>query len=478
MNKKNTLIDEIHILKESSSLNKISSSLIKEIKKGDILYDLPTNWEWVRFGDIASFELGKTPLTSNEEYWGSTSECYNWISISDLDKNLYDTDRKITEKAFKEVFRGRCTPKGTLLMSFKLTIGKVAIAPTDCVHNEAIISIYPYHDILKPYLKACIGVIARNSNDRVYAVKGNTLNKEKLANLLVPLPPKDILIKINDLLSSLDNKIEINNKINQELEELGQALYTKWFVNFDFPNEDGKPYKSSGGEMIESELGMIPKGWKVQNFNYFVESIIGGDWGKEFAQGNYIKEVKCIRGADIPEIQRGNSGKPPTRYVPKKNAQQRVLNAGDMIIEISGGSPTQSTARITYINDEIIDRYNTDIICSNFCRAVSLKNTLYSEYFYIYWNLLYKNKVFFNHEIGTTGIKNFDINGFLKRYPVIVPDDITIERFHTINKEIQKQIQQNGNENKKLEELRDFLIPQLISGNLEIKDIDNTEKEV
>lgn len=456
MNKKNTLIDEIHILKESSSLNKISSSLIKEIKKGDTLYDLPTNWEWVRFGDIASFELGKTPLTSNEEYWGSTSECYNWISISDLDKNLYDTDRKITEKAFKEVFRGRCTPKGTLLMSFKLTIGKVAIAPTDCVHNEAIISIYPYHDILKPYLKACIGVIARNSNDRVYAVKGNTLNKEKLANLLVPLPPKDILIKINDLLSSLDNKIEINNKINQELEELGQALYIKWFVNFDFPNEEGKPYKSSGGEMIESELGMIPKGWKIGTISDVSEFVNG----YAFKSSTYVEDGKyrviTIKNVGNRKLELKNNDS-FVGFIPSNINQEQILQLGDLLISLTG------YAGRTCLNSE-----NNSLLNQ---RVGKIKSLDYMESFIynLFSNQLIKDEIEkLSHGSSQKNVSTKDI-GNIK---IVIPEDFNIfKEFDNITN-FKSQILSNMLENKKLEELRDFLIPQLISGNLKIKDLE------
>ena len=75
------------------------------------------------------------------------------------------------------------------------------------------------------------------------------------------------LIAQDEYLSSLDNKINLNNDMNNTLEEIGQGIFKRWFVDFEFPNENGEPYKSSGGEMIESELGMVPKGWEIGSFS-------------------------------------------------------------------------------------------------------------------------------------------------------------------------------------------------------------------
>lgn len=94
---------------------------------------------------------------------------------------------------------------------------------------------------------------------------------EEISLLDIKLPPINIQNSIVELISSLDEKIELNKKINQELETLAQTLFKQWFVDFEFPNENGKPYKSSGGEMVDSELGEIPKGWKVNRLNDIVD---------------------------------------------------------------------------------------------------------------------------------------------------------------------------------------------------------------
>ena len=81
--------------------------------------------------------------------------------------------------------------------------------------------------------------------------------------------------KISDILSSLDKKIELNNEMNKTLEEMAQALFKRWFVDFEFPNEEGKPYKSSGAEMIESEFGIIPKDWRILKLDEISDITMG-----------------------------------------------------------------------------------------------------------------------------------------------------------------------------------------------------------
>lgn len=93
------------------------------------------------------------------------------------------------------------------------------------------------------------------------------IGKEDICNMTIGFPGIIEQKIIAEILSSLDDKIELNNKINQELESLAQLLFKRWFVDFEFPNEKGEPYKSSGGEMVDSELGEIPKGWEVKKLN-------------------------------------------------------------------------------------------------------------------------------------------------------------------------------------------------------------------
>ncbi|MCT3599454.1 restriction endonuclease subunit S [Lactobacillus amylovorus] len=172
-------------------------------------FDIPNSWEWVRLGDIVQAQIGKTPKRHNSDYWAERD--IPWVSISDLTNgNLTETKEKISSKALKDVFHDRIVAKNTLLMSFKLTIGKVAILRINAVHNEAIVSIIPFIDSehsLRDYLFVTLPMISQNG-DFKDAIKGKTLNKSSLTKLLIPLPPlkeqKRIVAKLREFKRSAD----------------------------------------------------------------------------------------------------------------------------------------------------------------------------------------------------------------------------------------------------------------------------------
>ena len=175
----------------------------------EIPFDIPDNWCWSRFSDIVYFELGKTPDRHNDKFWSNGE--FHWCSISDLKERSYidNTKEKISAIALKEKFNNKLSPKGTLLMSFKLTVGKTSIINFDAVHNEAIISIYPYvskENITRNYLFNTLGLLV-NYVDQTDAIKGSTLNSKKLNKIFVPLPPlaeqKRIVNKIDEMFSKL-----------------------------------------------------------------------------------------------------------------------------------------------------------------------------------------------------------------------------------------------------------------------------------
>ena len=155
-----------------------------------IPFDIPENWQWVRFGQIVRMDIGKTPTRGDSRYWANTAK--NWVSISDMADycHIKATKEKISETAASAIM-GNISPIGTLLMSFKLTVGRTSILDIEAYHNEAIVSIYPYVDnnyALRDYLFYSLPILA-NMGESKDAIKGKTLNSKSLNKLLVPLPP-------------------------------------------------------------------------------------------------------------------------------------------------------------------------------------------------------------------------------------------------------------------------------------------------
>lgn len=193
------------------------------ILEDDIPYDLPDPWKWVRFADIVTFNSGKTPARQETTNW-SNGVC-PWVSIADMvaDGITVDTKEMVSEKAISESFSGKISPIGTMIMSFKLTIGKMSILGIDAVHNEAIISIFPTveskdEDVIKAYLFKILPLIAI-TGDSKNAVKGKTLNATSISNLMIPLPPiaeqKRIVAKIEELLPLIERYGEAEERLKE-----------------------------------------------------------------------------------------------------------------------------------------------------------------------------------------------------------------------------------------------------------------------
>lgn len=322
------------------------------------------------------------------------------------------------------------------------------------------------------YLFYCINNI--KFEDFVFRIQTGSsiphISKSQIEDFSIPFPDLPTQKSIAKVLSDLDAKIELNNKINRELEAMAKTLYDYWFVQFDFPNAKGKPYKSSGGKMVyNAELKReIPEGWAVKIISKWIKKDKSGDWGKEEAEGNYQLEVSCIRGADLNGLNGNGELKAPTRFILDKNSS-KLLENHDLIVEISGGSPTQSTGRLAFITEETLERFSTPIICSNFCKALTLKDETYLFNFVYQWNRLYDNGVLFGWEGKTSGIKNLLFDSFVTNHKEVYPPSILVQQFYDFVKPIHGKIQKNLMQNQHLTALRDWLLPMLMNGQVTVK---------
>lgn len=352
------------------------------------------------------------------------------------------------------------------------TLGKIGrITKGEAYLNQRVLMFRPYKSTDKKFLYYSLLMpsfvkFVWNHIDSDSAQPN--ISAATLGNFEIPSFDLSTQKKIASVLFSLDTKIELNNKINKNLEEIVQTLYKRWFVDFEFPNENGESYKSSGGEMVDSELGMIPKGWSIGFFNDMIKRTIGGDWGKESLIDNYDQKVACVRGADIPALNNGEVLKFPRRFILKKNLDNKGLKPGNIVIEISGGSPTQSTGRSAFITKAITDRFSNRIVCTNFCRAIEPNNLEYSAFIFSSIRYLYDLKIFFNYENGTTGIKNLDINRLLTSHEIVIPSMKVLHNFNVMFSEAIEMMQKNGIQTEVLSRIRDELLPKLMNGDIEV----------
>jgi len=407
--------------------------------------------------------------------------------------NLSNGAQKFIDKGFAFVSEEKADElnayaiKDDLIFTAAGTIGQVGLIENKAKYKKYVISnkqlrvrldlkkvnpLYAYYWFSSPWIVK--DIINKNTGSTVPLI-----NLGIIKSLEIKLPnDRTIQDKIAAVLSSLDAKIEINNRINAELEAMAKTLYDYWFVQFDFPAPapsgragEGQPYKSSGGKMVWSEAlkREIPEGWAVVKMAEWIDIDKSGDWGKDEPEGNFIKKVICLRGADINGLNGLAELKPPVRYILEKNSF-KILKSHDLIIEISGGSPTQSTGRLAFITDATIKRFGSPLICSNFCKPISMKNKRLLYNFVYYWNSLYDSGVFFGYEGKTSGIKNLLLDSFVSSFYTVVPDEKTVNQFYNFMETIHEKKQTALAENQTLTALRDWLLPMLMNGQVRVSE--------
>lgn len=331
----------------------------------------------------------------------------------------------------------------TLMVSINGTLGNVAVYNNEkCILGKSACYFNVKDNVNKQYIKYILYAKEFQKYIQDYAT-GTTIKNMSLKAMReyeFLLPELNIQNKIDKVLSHIDEKIELNNKINDNLYEVLKMEFKTKFYN-----------KNNDAKLLD-----------------YISNTIGGDWGKELPVDNYNTKVYCVRGADIPNMEYGNKGNAPTRYILEKNFNKKKLEPNDIIIEISGGSPTQSTGRTAYITGNILSMYDAPLLCTNFCRAIETKKEIYAPFVYMYLTLMYEDDIFFNWENGTTGIKNLALNDLLLNIEITQPNEGELNNYYILFNSIMNKISNNSNENIKLELLRNTLLPKLMNGELDL----------
>ena len=342
----------------------------------DTPFDIPDSWEWVRFKDLVDYSMGKTPPRKETEYWSNGT--LPWVSIADLvaDGTVTATKECVNSFAAENTFKGKISKAGTLLMSFKLTVGKVSILGIDAFHNEAIISIYPFVDpdkITTMFLFATLPLLSQ-SGDTKSAIKGNTLNSDSLDALLIPLPPimeqKRIFDKLHELTTPLldygaaEQKVtELNVNFPERLKKsiLQEAVQGK-LVSQDPSDEPAEALL----ERIRAEKQRLIKEGKIKKDKH--ESVIFRRDNSHYEKLDGVE--RCIDDElpfEIPENWRwcrlgtiaavlGGKRIPAGRKLTEFNTGHVYIRVSDMT---DGGV---STDRLLYVPEDIYPSISKYII--------------------------------------------------------------------------------------------------------------------
>jgi len=298
--------------------------------------------------------------------------------------------------------------------------------------------------LISPSMQSRMLSLARMGATRAALTKG------MIESFEIPTPDLIEQKAIANILSTLDEKIEVNNQINQTLENMAQELFKRWFVDFEFPNEDGEPYKSSGGEMIESELGLIPEDWGINRIGEVCTCYLGGTpsrKNKDYWDGN------------IPWI---NSGKvndfrilEPSEYITKSGLEKsatKMLKRKTVVLAITGATLGQ------------VSLLEIDT-CAN-QSVVGVTGNSIAPYYYIYPYIQNIIKSIIGNQTG--GAQQHINKGNIENTKVIIPQQEVLNKFKKVAHVNYQEIAQLSRENMILKEIRDTLLPKLMSGEIRV----------
>jgi type I restriction enzyme S subunit len=293
------------------------------------------------------------------------------------------------------------------------------------------------------------------------------INTKILADFPIRLPTKKEQSQIAKILSDLDSKIELNNKINAELEAMAKLIYDYWFVQFEFPNEVGKPYKSSGGKMVWNEelKREVPEGWELGNFGTYCKSSGGYAFKSSWWSDNGLKVVKI---KDIQEDYTINISDLSSASISGEKIDNKfIAKPGNILIAMTGATvgkfgivpitdgPLYVNQRVGFFNlgTEPIDK------------LPFLVNSLNQKYF---------REAIFTLASGAAqpNISNEQINNI----QLLIPRKTLLENYNKTLKANYNKILLNQFQNQKLSELRDWLLPMLMNGQVKVEKLSDKEE--
>ena len=402
-----------------------------------------------KLGDIAEIVNGSTPTTTCPHYYDGDIV---WITPKDLSeqksKYIEKGERNITEAGFNSCST-HLIPKYNILLTSRAPIGLLAINKVACCTNQGFKNLIVNKDIvdvdyLYYYLKYHIAEIEALGTGTTF----KEVSKASMEKYTVSLPDLEEQKKVSRILSALDAKISLNRQINQNLEALARQIYDYWFVQFDFPDANGKPYKSSGGRMLYNLIlkREIPEGWEVKAIKEIESNIITGKTPSTSEEDNFGGNIPFVTIDDIRkymyiyESERTLSEKgadsQSSKYLPKGSLSCSCIGTAGILGFIGTLAQTNQQINSIIFNKD----YNRELI-----------------YFALKWH--------FSHATAKMGniLPNMSKDEF-SRIPIVYPQIDILMKYHNLVKDLFCKIDNGVCTILSLTKQRDELLPLLMNG--------------
>lgn len=398
-------------------------------------------WKEVRLGDVCTRVCsGGTPKSTNLSYYGGEIP---WLNTKEIDFNrIYSTEKTITDSGLNNSSAKWIVPNTVTVAMYGATAGKSCIVKVPMTTNQACCNL-TINDEVADYefvyytLKNDYTTLASLANGGAQ----QNLNAQIIKDYVLQMPSLADQRRIASILSSLDRKIELNNKINADLEEMAQAIFKNWFVDFE-------PFKN--GKFVDSELGMIPEGWKVGTLGEFCKCLLGGTPSRS-KEEYWNGEVNWINSGEINKFRILEASEKITELGLAKSAT-KLLPKKTTVLAITGATLGQ------------VSLLEIDT-CANQSVIGILENTEV-PYEYIYPFIKDRIEMLIQHQTG--GAQQHINKDNVESLIFLLPAINVLEDYISLVSPMYKRIESQCFENLYLSTLRDTLLPRLMSGELEV----------
>jgi len=406
-------------------------------------------WKEYRYTDLATIIGGGTPKTSVSDYWNGEIP---WLSVKDflpVTKYVYDTEKHISELGLLNSST-KLLEKNDIVISARGTIGAMAMIPYPMCFNQSCFGLRGNNVVDKNFLyyltQTKVNELRKSAHGSVF----DTITRETFDNLRCLVPPLQTQQKIGNILSSLDSKIELNKRINDNLEQQAQALFKSWFVDFE-------PFKE--GMFVDSELGMIPESWRVCSAETIFKINIGKtpprkeqQWFSNINNGN----VKWISISDLGsnEIFIEDS---------KEYLTKEAISKFNIIVV------PEDTILVSFkLTVGRVGISNCELTTNEAVARFYLPKSYFREYTYL------SLKKYNYARLGSTSSIATAVNSkIIKNMKLLIPPVTIISEFSKRINPLFNAIRIYENEIRNLSKIRNTLLPKLMSGELKINDINN-----
>ena len=414
-----------------------------------------SEWKLKKLSELGKFSRGKSKHRPRNDKSLFINGIYPLVQTGEIkNSNLYVIRNNDYYNEFG-LSQSKLWPEGTLCITIAANIAETAILAYPMCFPDSIVGFNSYpNESSELFVYYIFEFIKKEIQKTSSGSIQDNINIDYLTNLQLMVPSKAYQDKIVELLSSLDQKIALNNQINEELEAMAKTLYDYWFVQFDFPDENGKPYKSSGGKMVYNEQlkREIPEGWGVEKVSEIAKTGSGGT-PKSTTDEYYSNGT-------IPWINSGELNKSiiisTTNYITEfglENSSAKLFPADSILIAMYGAT----AGKVSFL---AFESSTNQAIC-----AVTLDDNRLKYYFKFFIEDLYSHLV----TLSSGSARDNLSQDMIKNLLMINPNDRVIETFFVLVDSYFLQITNNLKQNQELTQLRDWLLPMLMNGQVRME---------